>query len=329
MMHAASCDGRPDRVMPSLRYRSDALRDLGRRAAVNCSASRSVRSCLRATSRFGVLPGAVWKRLPVNLTFAVDVTNGSRFLYRSSPNDQIGRALYWRGLEGHEPETVRAFLHLARTARVVVDVGAHTGLFALLACAVNATSHVVTFEPLPRLRSFLGQNITLNGWHDRVRVLDAAATDHVGTAYFHVPRVEVPTSASLNEAGFRGLEGDIITVPTTTLDAALGPEARVDVVKIDVEGFEDRVLRGMSFTLAHARPAIVLECNPDGPYREVEEILIRHSYDFYHLGPRGPEHMRRLSPDDTEHYRNYLCLPGERRPSDDPVLTSAFSRWRR
>ena len=128
----------------------------------------------------------------------------------------------------------------------------------------------------------------------------------------HVPRVDVPTSASLKEAGFRGLEGDMITVPTTTLDAALGREACVDVVKIDVGGFEDRVLRGMSGTLSQWRPAIVLECNPDGPYRQVEQILMRHSYEFYHLAPRGPEHMPHLSPDDTQRSRNYLCLPGER-----------------
>jgi hypothetical protein len=86
------------------------------------------------------LPAAVWRRLPVDLTFQVDVPGGETLLYRSTPNDAIGRSLYWRGLEGYEPETVGPFLEFARRARVVLDVGAKTGLFALLAAAVNPMS---------------------------------------------------------------------------------------------------------------------------------------------------------------------------------------------
>ena len=159
------------------------------------------------------------------------------FTYRSTPNDAIGRSLYWRGLEGYEPETVGPFLEFARRARVVLDVGANAGLFALLAAAVNPMSQVFAFEPLPRLCDAVRANVHLNGWPNRVHVLAEAVTDRVGTAPFHVPRADAPTSASLNEGGFRGLDGDIISVPTTRLDATLGSDMPVDLVKVDVEGF--------------------------------------------------------------------------------------------
>lgn len=262
-----------------------------------------------------MLPAAVWMRLPVDRTFQVDVGGGAAFLYRATPNDGIGRRLYWRGLEGHEAETVGPFLEIARSARITVDVGANTGIFTLLAGAANPASNVIAFEPLPHLSHALRQNIQLNGWDQRMRVVMKAVTDRVDMAAFHVPRVDVPTSASLNRNGFRGLDGDVIDVQTTTLDASLADETRVDLVKIDVEGFEDRVLSGMSGILARSRPVIVVECNPDGPHREMEQILNDQRYVFYHLGTRGPERKQRLVPDPTERCRNYLCAPAERSPA--------------
>ena len=259
-------------------------------------------------SRFGFLPAAVWRRLPVDLTFHVDVPGGETLLYRSTPND----AIYWRSLQGHEAETVGPFLEIARHACVVFDVGANTGIFSLLAGAVNPMLQVVAFEPLPRLCDAVRANVHLNGWPHRVRVLAEAVSDRVGTAPFHVPRADVPTSASLNQGGFRGLDGDIISVPATRLDATLGSDMPVDLVKVDVEGFEDRVLKGMFGILSRWRPATVVECNPHGPHCDVEQILGDELYVFYHLGPRGPERKPHPLPDDTERCRNYLCLPIER-----------------
>jgi FkbM family methyltransferase len=299
-------------TMPRLTPSLGRMRRLGRRAAARVSASALLRRWVRAASRSDVVPTAVWRRLPVDLTFQVDVSWGALFLYRATPNDAIGRALYWRGLAGHEPETVQPFLEVASTARVAVDVGANTGVFTLLAGAANPRSTVIAFEPLPHLCDALRRNVELNGWNRRVRIFDQAVADRVGVAAFHVPRVDVPTSASLNRNGFRGLDGDVIDVHTTTLDASLGDQTGVDLVKIDVEGFEDKVLQGMTGILSRSRPVIVLECNPDGPHREMDQVLSDHRYALYHLGTRGPKRKERLVPDRTERCRNYLCVPVER-----------------
>ena len=315
--------------MPSVALRLwsrlDALRPLARRVARRFIACRGLRTGLRAASYAGLLPGSLWRRLPVDLTFEVAVPNAQAFLYRASPNDAIGRSLYWRGLQGYEPETVRPFLDLARAAQVILDVGANTGVFTLLASAVNPAARVIAFEPLPRLGNALRENVNLNGWNDRIQVFGEAVTDQVGAAPFHVPRADVPTSASLNRNGFRGLEGDIILVPTTTLDASIDDETHIDLVKIDVEGFEDRVLRGMTRILSRWRPAIIVECNPDGPQRELEQVLSDRSYVFYHLGPRGPELRPHLLPDQTERCRNYLCLPVERVGLEAPTRKTSIN----
>ena len=177
----------------------------------------------------------------------------------------------------------------------MLDVGANTGIFSLLAGAVNPMSQVVAFEPLPRLCDAVRANVHLNGWPHRVRVLAEAVSNRVGTGPFHVRRADVPTSASLNEGGFRGLDGDIISVPATRLDATLGSDMPVDLVKVDVEGFEDRVLKGMFGILSRWRPATVVECNPHGPHRDVKQILGDELYVFL-LSPRPARSRAQTTP---------------------------------
>lgn len=86
----------------------------------------------------------------------------------------------------------------------------------------------------------------------------------------------------------------------------------MDLVKIDVEGFEDKVIEGMHATLARDRPVIVCECNPDGPYRAVEQLMRLHDYGFVHLRAPAPVIMQSIAPDPSERDRNYLLIPTER-----------------
>jgi len=99
----------------------------------------------------------------------------------------------------------------------------------------------------------------------------------------------------------------VIEVETTTIDNAVGVDDRVDLVKIDVEGFEDKVLLGMNGVLRTSKPDLVIECNVDGPYKAVQAILASHSYLFYHLRKGGPEVVEKIRPDPREEDRNFLC----------------------
>jgi FkbM family methyltransferase len=115
--------------------------------------------------------------------------------------------------------------------------------------------------------------VALNGWQDRCAVRAEAVSDFVGTAPFHVPFGCTPISASLNPRGFRDFEGESTEVPVTSIDAVIPPGTRADTAKIDVEGFEDRVLNGMRRTLSESRPDLIIECLPDGPLPEIERIV--------------------------------------------------------
>jgi FkbM family methyltransferase len=255
----------------------------------------------------------VWKRLPVDTTFYVPVVEGiGGFHYCADRGDGIGRALFWRGITAWEHETVPVFHKHARRSRKVIDIGANTGIYSLIACAASPSSRVLCFEPVPQLVEMIKENLELNGWQHRCEVDARAVSDREGSVKFHVPPLRVPKSASLHVAGFRGHVGRLIDVVTTTVDTVCAGEDDVDLVKIDVEGFEDSVLRGMTRVLDRSRPHLIVECNPDGPFKNVEEILSAFDYRFFHLREDGAIAVPHIVPDPAQRFRNFLCTCSDR-----------------
>lgn len=300
--------------------RANGVKDGLRAMACTLLARNTVlRTPISTLGRMGVLPAAVWKRLPVEGLIEVPVPNGSTFRYTATARDSIARALCWTGLDGFEPETVQAFSSIAPHVAFMLDIGANTGIYTLLGCALSEQLHVAAFEPVPRIHALLARNVEMNGWQDRCELHCEACGARTGTASFHVPFGDVPTSASLHPEGFRSNPGELIHVPIVTVDAVFGDKERVDLVKIDVEGFEDQVLEGMRATIKRFSPTIIVECNPDGPFAAVDALLSRCGYRFYHLRRDGPVPMTRIQPDPAERFRNYLCVSKDR-TDDYPSL---------
>lgn len=129
-----------------------------------------------------------------------------------------------------------------------LDVGANTGLHTLLASTV--TDRLTCVEPEPRNLERLRQTLELNGLHSAV-VLAVAADEREGRVALEGDDV----FTRLRD------EAAAATVPAVRLDRALGPQARVDLAKIDVEGAEGRVLRGLTGLMERgALPLIAFEC---------------------------------------------------------------------
>lgn len=282
------------------------------RSFTSCSV---VRDSLRPLAQSGLLPEAIWKRLPVGVVFRASFSEECSFLYSSTVDHAIGRSLFWRGLKSFQPETSQVFARLAKTSDVILIVGANTGLYALLACAVNPNCKVVCFEPVPGTYEKLVENVVMNGWQERCDLHREAVSNETGLAMFHVPFYTYPAAASLNPGGFRGYKGSLIEVPVTTADAICSRLSRVDLVLVDVEGFEDKVLEGMRETIDRFKPAIILECLPDGPFRAVDSMLRSLEYQFLHLREEGPVLVSGIVPDSSERYLNYLCTPKRNRVS--------------
>lgn len=151
-----------------------------------------------------------------------------------------------------EPE-LKLVSVLADSGRDFLDVGANQGVYSF--CALGRYRKVIAVEAHPGLVAGLRRIITPDN-----EVLAAALSDEVGETVLHIPTLDgrdVDTRSSLLESANPGFDLRTVTVPTTTIDAL---QLRlVGVIKIDVEGHEQAVLRGATETLRTAKPTCIVE----------------------------------------------------------------------
>src|SRR5215210_2863413 len=70
-------------------------------------------------------------------------------------NRWIERELFWHGWKGYEPVSLALWQRCAKRARTIVDIGANSGLFAIVAKSLNRKATVLAFEPLPMFADVL------------------------------------------------------------------------------------------------------------------------------------------------------------------------------
>jgi FkbM family methyltransferase len=136
----------------------------------------------------------------------------------------------------------------------VVDIGANIGYYSLLLSrCVGVQGRVDAFEPEPLNLALLHANLQINGCSNVV-VHPLALADTHGQRPLYI----CPSNRGDHRLGFTP-DRDMITVPVTTADRCLGPRpARMDFVKIDVQGAEELVLRGMRELIEHNRRRLTM-----------------------------------------------------------------------
>lgn len=146
-----------------------------------------------------------------------------------------------------------------RPGDVFFDVGANVGLFSLIASRiVGPTGTVIAFEPIPEIAGQLEANASINSLRN-IQVLQIAVADRDGE--MRLQTTAHPGGATLEGFGVPYDRTGTISVQTRTVDSLIAEGAipPPNVVKIDVEGAEAAVLRGMPNVLASGRPTFVFE----------------------------------------------------------------------
>jgi FkbM family methyltransferase len=197
--------------------------------------------------------------------------------------DLVARRLWTHGWDGFEPPLPAFFAAVLVDGDITLDVGANTGYYALLAASIGPRTKVHAFEPFPQVFNLLNANLARNPQGARVRAVPVAASDTSDKAELYIPSGDhgfIESSASL-EKDFRE-PADSVTVPTTTLDAYTADLPQVNLIKIDVESAEHRVLAGARETLRRHRPVVfceILECADcaaiDAICRDTDYISVR------------------------------------------------------
>jgi FkbM family methyltransferase len=162
--------------------------------------------------------------------------------------------------ESYEPQVWLRMMRQVREGDTVAEVGASIGIYTLaLARRVGEHGRVFAFEPDPDSAAELEANVAINGWQGRISVMRAVAGDISGEVSFACARGVESHVASLADS-----PAAAVRLPMVTLDSVF-PDSRVDLLKIDTEGYEEPVLRGAQALLADParRPrAIIVEVHP-------------------------------------------------------------------
>jgi len=204
----------------------------------------------------------------------------------------------WRGIaklvfafrEDYEPE-MSCLKKILSPGSVFIDAGANVGIYTLAAgTIVGEAGRVLAYEPSAQSFPLLEKNIALNGLTN-VRAFPAALAQKNGRTWLH--RGPNPTLNSLGKDPSWKEDGEEIV--TKTLDQALHQTGidRVDVIKMDVQGAEELVLRGAFNTLLSAHPVIIFEVWPEGATllglspNGAWELLESEGYQFFATGPGG------------------------------------------
>jgi FkbM family methyltransferase len=178
----------------------------------------------------------------------------------------------------HEFSEMAYLLHVLRKEDLFVDVGANVGSYTILAgAAVGA--RVICFEPVPLSYDRLVANLRINQLEETVRPVNMAIGNEIGTVLFTNDKDTMNHVANISEPS------ECIEVEVSKLDIFLEEECP-SLIKIDVEGFETRVLEGAETTLKkESLHSLIVELNGNGRRYGFDESKIIQSLSEYGFQP--------------------------------------------
>ncbi|KQO83979.1 hypothetical protein ASF36_25420 [Methylobacterium sp. Leaf90] len=189
------------------------------------------------------------------------------FYMLSNNDDLVASHYFWYGKNGYEVASVREWVMRAKKASVVFDIGAHTGLFSLLAARSNPNlSKVVAFEPTARASSRILENLIVNSLVGHVAVETKAISNSEGEVEFmiYVDDYQIGTGSSFLGTGKAYDVRRRERAATTTIDSYIKASGLIpDLLKIDVEGAEILALEGARELLAMKKATFLIEVLPE------------------------------------------------------------------
>ena len=161
------------------------------------------------------------------------------------PGDNYSDRIFWLNERPDELRTITALLNIVRGQDTLFfDVGSNTGIFSVLVARhTSDRSEIRAFDPHPEMLKRFNRNVELNDLSARISVEQCALSEDDGTAELRVFASNYGRSTLRDDDPKEAME--VLTVPTRKITdfVPVAAQDRLCVLKIDVEGFEDRVMR--------------------------------------------------------------------------------------
>jgi FkbM family methyltransferase len=235
---------------------------------------------------------SIYKHLHFKESFTVRIDKNRKFKIHNG--NQIENEIFWEGLTCKwEKESIKLWLHLCEFSNCIFDIGANTGVYALVAKTTNPKAEVYAFEPHPLFYNMLQRNVEINSYD--IKSYKKAVSNFDG---------------NLSIEDYSG-SSPSITVESIALDTFITQNKleKIDLLKIDVETHEPQVLEGFLKHLSEFKPTFLIEILNN----EIAEIIFntvsKYEYLYFNIDERqGVRQTDRIEKSD---YFNYLLCSRE------------------
>ncbi len=233
--------------------------------------------------------------------------------YQLHLNEAIDVGIFLLGI--FEPEVRKQLRTQVKPGQTWLDIGANSGIHTLtIAQSIGETGHVYAFEPTDYAFDRMLRNIELNpNLGTRITAIRAGLSDARGTPLPEKISSSWDLTRDLNDANPRdqGFGHSTIGAELISCDDWIEKNriTRVDGIKLDVDGFETRVLRGAERVLRRDSPVIILELaphhyvDPNEPFMAGVELLLSLGYRFRTLSgkalPQNAQALEAIVPNGT------------------------------
>jgi len=164
---------------------------------------------------------------------------------------------------------------------IFLDVGSGIGDFSLIASSKITTGKILAFEPSKEPLETLKENIAINFLEDKVKIIDQVASDRVGEIVFE--------EASVSEVSHIGYSTKGNKKKTNTLDNIIKQNKlkEIDLIKIDVEGAESLVIKGLEESLKNGKVmSMIIELNSNAKLFNSSKLkivkkLVKYNFKVY------------------------------------------------
>jgi FkbM family methyltransferase len=210
-------------------------------------------------------------------------SNQYSFWYRSVDFDDLNM-MCRENLKFWESKSREIFSTLSLSSNTVFDIGSYTGIYALVAAKSNNQLKVYAFEPNPNLFAALEKNLKLNRIGN-VKSEQMALDKESGEAYLYLNHDIHTSIGSLLQSSSAG---DKFLVNKTTLDIYCANNSIncINLMKIDVEGYETNILQGGLSIIMKSNPIMLMESLSRKTLETQYELLSKFGY-LYPLQVNG------------------------------------------
>ena len=235
---------------------------------------------------FGIPPKKIRRELKFTGVFKVVIGKSSfQLMNYNFDKFTLENDVFWFGRKGWEPESINLWVKLSSESKIILDIGANTGIYSLISAAIAPTATIYSFEPVDRIYDKFQKNILINKF-STIHAEKIALSDKNDFAILYDFVEDIPLNANLNSCWHSESSARVEKkIETKRLDLFIEENhiLNIDLMKIDVELHEPQVLRGMGKYLVQFQPSLLIEIFNEDMWNHLQDIIKDLNYQIFYI----------------------------------------------